>query len=90
MWTTLASRVRERDRIDEVRELRRLLDGAHGAHEPDASRDGEDPAQPSRGLAWWKCGELGHGRLDRGDLAEVDEARQRADRARQEGRSRAW
>ena len=36
--------VGERERTSEVRELRRLLDGANRADESDATRDGKDPA----------------------------------------------
>ena len=81
--------VGERERSDEVRELRRLLDGANRADETDATRDGEDPSQRRAASAVGARQARERG-LDRRHLAEVDEAGQRADRAREERRPRAW
>ena len=89
MCTTCASGYASGTARSEVRDLGRLLDGTHRADEPGAAGDGEDPAQPSRGLVRWQRRELGNGGLDRRDLAEVDEAGQRADRAREERRAGA-
>ena len=80
--------VREWDRPDEERQLGGLLDWTDGADEPDAARDGEDPAEARRGFGRCKRGELRYRGLHRGHLPEVDEAGKRADRAREKGGAR--
>ena len=64
------------DGPDEVRELGSLFHRAHRAHQTDTSRQSEDPAHPAGCCVWLERGELRHGRLERGNLTEVDEARQ--------------
>ena len=71
-----------------MRELRCLLDGSHGADEPNPPCHGQDPAQASSGLVRLQRCELGHGGLDRRDLAEIDETGHRPDRPGEERRPR--
>ena len=67
-----------------------LLDGANRANESGTARDGEDAAQTSGGLVGSKRGKLGDRCLHRRNLAEVDEARQRAYGPCEKGRPGAW
>ena len=78
------------DDVDEVGELRSLLDASNGADEADAPRNGEDPAQASCGLGRLEPDELGNRGLERRDLPEIDEARKRTDGPGEKRRSRAW
>ena len=59
-----------------MRKLRRLLDGANRAHESGTARNRKDPAQAPGGLGGRERGKRWDRRLDRRDLAEVDEAGQ--------------
>ena len=81
-------RVGERDDRRDVCELRRLFHRAHGAHQPDAAGDGEDLAETPSGLVRLEGRQLGNGSLHRRDLAEIHEAGDRPDRAREKRRSR--
>ena len=78
----------EWDRPDEECQLGGLLDRTDGADEPDATRDGEDPAEARRRFGRRERGELRNRGLHRGDLSEVDETGKRADRAREKGGAR--
>ena len=85
----LGIRERSRQDVHEVGELGSLLDGPNGTDEADPARHGECPPQPASGGRRIEVRELRHGRLDRCDLAEVDEARQRSHGTREERRPRA-
>ena len=79
----------DRHAAHEERHLRGLLDGPNRSDQADAPCHGEDSLQPGcreRGL---ECRQLRNRRLHRGDLAEVDEPRERADRACEERRARS-
>ena len=72
-----------------MRQLGCLLHGPHVPDESGAPSDAEDPAEASGCLGRLQGRELGNGGLDRRDLSEINEARHRTDRSREERRPRA-
>src|SRR6476619_2529847 len=82
--------VGERERSNEVRELRCLLHRANRGDEAEATRDGEGPAQPAGSLGGRESRKFRNRSLVGCHLAEVDEAWQRPDCAREERCPRAW
>ena len=79
----------EGERLRDEGRLRRVLDGPPAADEAEPTRRGEDPPNASCRLAGRKPRKLWNRRLERRDLAEVDEPRQRADRLPEKRRPRA-
>src|SRR4029079_2084829 len=82
--------VGERERSNEVRELRCLLHRANRGDEAEATRDGEGAAQPASMPGGRESRKFRNRSLDGCHLAEVDEAWQRPDCAREERCPRAW
>src|SRR5207342_3850667 len=77
----------KRDRLDEERNLGRLFHAAHRSDEADSSRYRQQASEAPRCLRWREHGQLTGPGLERSELSEVYEPRQRADRPGKEGRS---
>ncbi|MER3409498.1 MAG: hypothetical protein C4306_05210 [Thermoleophilia bacterium] len=89
MCTTRACGVGERRWLEEEGHLGGLLHAPEAPREPKRPGRLQDAPKPRGCLLRGKAGKPGNGSLERGHLAQVDEAGKLSDGASEEGRSRA-